>query len=84
VYYAASRRIVALIERPWLYGLLYGVALYLLMNLIVVPLSAAPKTPFVPSWVLGSIAVHLAIGVVTALSVRAARGARVAAGAYEG
>lgn len=62
-YYIASRRIDALNRHPWICGLLYGVVLYVVMNHIVLPLSAAPKTPFVPSWIVSSILVHLVIGV---------------------
>jgi hypothetical protein len=65
-YYLLSRRLAWLNRHPWRYGLLYGVVLYIVMNGIVVPLSAAPKTPFVPSWIVGSIVVHLVIGVVIA------------------
>ncbi|GLQ89178.1 hypothetical protein GCM10007898_27500 [Dyella flagellata] len=72
-YYLASRRAAALIERPWLYGSLYGAALFVVMNLIVVPLSAAPKTPPVPSWIASSIVVHLVIGLMIALSARGRR-----------
>lgn len=42
VYYAASRRLKILTSRPVLCGLLYGIAVYLVMNLIVLPLSAFP------------------------------------------
>jgi len=40
-YLVAARLIPALNQRPWLYGLLYGLAVYAVMNLIVVPMSAA-------------------------------------------
>ncbi len=40
-YLLATRLIPALNRRPWLYGLLYGVVVYAVMNLVVVPLSAA-------------------------------------------
>lgn len=69
VYYLASRRTAVLAERPWLYGSLYGAALFVVMNLIVVPLSAAPKAPVVPSWIASSIVVHVLIGLVIALSI---------------
>ena len=50
-YLAATRLIPALNRRPWLYGLLYGLVVYAVMNLVVVPLSAAAlgsgPTPFV-------------------------------------
>lgn len=40
VYVRAVRRVPALIERPVIMGALYGVVLYLVMNFVVVPLSA--------------------------------------------
>ena len=68
VYVLASRRSRALVARPWQYGSLYGLVLFVVMNLIVVPLSAAPKAPVVPSWVVSSVVVHVVIGLVIALS----------------
>ena len=70
VYVRASRRRSALVVRPWRYGSLYGLALFVVMNLVVVPLSAAPKAPVVPSWIVSSVVVHLVIGLVIALSTR--------------
>jgi hypothetical protein len=40
VYVRAARRLPVLIERPILMGVLYGAALYVVMNFVVVPLSA--------------------------------------------
>ena len=40
-YLVATRLIPALNRRPWVYGLIYGVAVYLVMNFVVVPMSAA-------------------------------------------
>jgi hypothetical protein len=40
-YLLASRRIAFLRERPLLCGPVYGIAVYLVMNLVVLPLSAA-------------------------------------------
>jgi hypothetical protein len=40
IYVRASRRLPVLIERPVLMGVLYGAALYVIMNFGVVPLSA--------------------------------------------
>lgn len=45
VYYAASRRVRILRTRPILSGLLYGIAVFLFMNMIVVPLSAIHQSP---------------------------------------
>ena len=46
VYVLASRRLPALTARPVLMGVLYGLVLYLVMNFVVVPLSAiGPRFP---------------------------------------
>ena len=70
VYALLARRMMVLIERPWVFGLLYGAVLFVVMNLIVLPLSAAPKAPVMPGWIVSSIVVHLVIGVAIALSAR--------------
>ncbi len=41
VYFIAARKWPALVRRPWLWGLAYGLLLYAAMNYVVVPLSAA-------------------------------------------
>ncbi|MBE1160391.1 hypothetical protein [Dyella acidiphila] len=69
-YYLLSRRLAALRAHPWRYGSLYGVLLYIVMNEIVLPLSAAPKTPYILSWIISSIVMHWVIGVVTAHAAR--------------
>jgi len=69
VYYAASRKIAFLARQPVPSGLLYGVAVYLFMNLVVLPLSAVPKRPFVPS--LAMVVIHmLGVGLPIALVLR--------------
>jgi uncharacterized membrane protein YagU involved in acid resistance len=45
VYLAASARIAELRRQPLLYGPLYGLAVYAVMNAVVVPLSAAADGP---------------------------------------
>ena len=47
VYVLASRRLDALVRHPVPLGLLYGIAVYLVMTFVVVPLSAATRRPFV-------------------------------------
>jgi hypothetical protein len=44
-YVLASRKLPVLTARPVLMGVIYGVALYLVMNFIVVPLSAIGYRP---------------------------------------
>ncbi|GLQ52685.1 hypothetical protein GCM10010872_41340 [Dyella flava] len=70
VYYLLSRRFAGLRRYPWRYGSLYGVMLYIVMNDIVLPLSAAPKAPFVMSWIFASIVMHVLIGLASAHSAR--------------
>lgn len=59
LYYAASRRWTVLIESPVAYGALYGVAVHLAMNRVVVPLSRAPKREFSVSMFLIQLAIHI-------------------------
>lgn len=58
VYYAASRKLKVLVEQPIVCGLAYGIPVYLMMNLIVLPLSAVP---FKPPHTLGAIFTALLI-----------------------
>jgi hypothetical protein len=75
-YYVVSRRVPVLAERPIPFGAAYGLLLYVIMNYVVVPLSAASgggrKDPL---WVGLSIVVHVVlIGIPIALFTwRAAR-----------
>src|SRR5271168_1568250 len=46
VYYAASLRLNILLMHVFFSGIVYGAAVHLVMSLIVVPLSAAPKRAF--------------------------------------
>ena len=73
-YYVVARRIPILGARPVPFGAAYGLLLYVIMNYIVVPLSAAghggAKDPL---WVALSIVVHMfLIGVPIALFTRRA------------
>jgi uncharacterized membrane protein YagU involved in acid resistance len=78
-YYLVARRWTALVERPLLFGAVYGVVLWVVMNYIVIPLSAAGgggSGP--PLWVTLSIIVHaLLIGVPIALFARKAVASRL-------
>ena len=68
VYYAASRKLGFLLKQTILCGLAYGVAVYLFMNSIVVPLSAAP---FEIPYTLTGLTIHMfCVGLPIALAVR--------------
>jgi hypothetical protein len=72
VYWLASRKLDVLVRHAVVCGLLYGVAVYLLMNFVVVPLSAAYFTPsHAPSALLLNSAGHmLLVGLPIALAAR--------------
>lgn len=71
VYYAASRKLNFLVEQAIVGGLLYGVSVYLFMNLIVLPLSSVNKAPFsVASLVTGLIIHMLFVGLPISLAIR--------------
>lgn len=72
-YWLVARRTPTLLRHPIAYGLPYGVCLYLLMNLVVLPLSAAGSPGFdnLP-WVASSVVMHAAIGVICAYGARLA------------
>ena len=68
-----ARKWSELWQKPWVYGPLYGVVLYGIMNYIVVPLSAANPGSRDLVWVVLSIAVHaFLIGTPCAIFARRA------------
>jgi hypothetical protein len=72
VYYAASRKLEFLMEHPFVCGLFYGIAVFLVMNLIVLPLSALhAKGPFRLVGLIQGLLVHMfLIGLPISFSVR--------------
>ena len=70
-FYLASRYLLVLIERPIIFGLLYGIAVYAFMNFIVIPLSrVAPRPATVSGRVIGVLTIMFCIGLPIALIVR--------------
>lgn len=72
-FHLVSRRLPTLARSPWIYGPTYGLAVYAVMNLVVVPLSNANSgTKPLPVLVNG-ILIHLVgVGLPSALTARAA------------
>lgn len=71
VFYLASRKLLFLVERPIHFGLLYGVAVYLFMNFVVLPLSRVPQRPMtVSGFIIGLVTIMFCIGLPIALIVR--------------
>lgn len=72
VYYLASRKMTFLLRHAVVCGLLYGVAVYLFMNFLVLPLSAFPrKLSYPPGVLIPGIACHMVlVGLPIALAIR--------------
>ena len=73
VYYGASRKIAFLRQRAVVWGLFYGIAVYMVMTWIVVPLSALPKSkaPFILTGLVLSLLTHMfCVGLPIALATR--------------
>lgn len=69
IYFVAARRLRALLIRPLSSGLLYGLAIYLFMHEVVLPLSRAPHFKSAPLAMVADLLVHaVLIGPVIALS----------------
>lgn len=72
IYYAASRALEFMTQHAVVGGLFYGIAVFLVMNLIVLPLSALhAKGPYQLAGLLRGLLIHMIlIGLPIALSVR--------------
>jgi uncharacterized membrane protein YagU involved in acid resistance len=72
VYYIASRKLDFLVRQAVVYGLLYGIVVYVVMNFVVLPLSAAPPRGVPPfsTMIVPVIGHMLLIGLPIALAVR--------------
>jgi uncharacterized membrane protein YagU involved in acid resistance len=74
IFYMASRRFAWLVQHAFVSGAIFGLCVFLVMNFIVVPLSAFPrKLVFPPMVVVTGLFVHMLLfGVPIALFIRAA------------
>ena len=71
VYYLASRRLKFMIRQPVLSGFLYGIAVWLFMYLVVLPLSAWKTSTYTFSSVATGVLIHIfCVGLPIALIVR--------------
>lgn len=75
VFYIASRSLAFLEAQPVISGIVYGLIVFAVMNLVVLPLSAAhPRHALVPDLI--QVAIHMfVIGLPTALLLRRFGGA---------
>lgn len=79
VFVAASRRLRVLTSRPVVAGILYGLAVYAVMNYVVIPMSAiGPRTATTPPAVLANgLLIHIfGVGLPSAFVARAAADTR--------
>lgn len=69
-YHLASRRLRILVEHPVICGVLYGLAVYVVMNFVVIPASAAPSRGAMATAVLvNGLLIHIfGVGLPAALS----------------
>lgn len=74
IYVEASRVIPALNRRPWLWGPLYGIGCYLVMNYVVLLLRFGPKPAPAIEVLAGGLAIHM-FGVGLPIALFAARAA---------
>jgi hypothetical protein len=72
VYYLASRKLAFLKDHPFVCGPFYGIAVFLVMNLIVLPLSALHfRGPFQLARLIQGLVVHMIlIGLPISFSIR--------------
>ena len=71
IYVLAALRLPFLLQHALLAGALYGIAVFLVMNVIVLPLSRRPKRPFNLKFAATQIVIHIVIvGWSIALSAR--------------
>ncbi|MDI9240016.1 hypothetical protein QLQ15_13970 [Lysobacter sp. LF1] len=78
IYTLVARRNPALLRRPVVLGVLYGVVLYVVMNFVVMPLSRVGRSPSFEhaDWITYSVLAHMLFGVVCVLFARRALGAK--------
>jgi hypothetical protein len=73
VFFLASRRVGFLLEQPVLSGVLYGVVVYLVMYLVVSPLSRIPPRTFTVVGTTIAVLTHIVcVGLPISLMVRRA------------
>ncbi|HEY5802796.1 MAG TPA: hypothetical protein VIT90_03775 [Lysobacter sp.] len=74
IYTLVARRVPALLARPFVWGPLYGVVLYVVMNFVVMPLSRVGRSPSLEhlDTISASVIAHMVFGVVCVLYARRA------------
>lgn len=77
IYYLASRSRPFLHQRPVVFGAIYGIVAYIVMNYVVIPLSAAGNGSKSAIVVVNGVLIHIVgVGIPAAFAARAARRGR--------
>jgi len=73
-YTLVGRRVPTLLRKPFVYGPLYGVLMYVIMNFVVMPLSRVDAHPTLkhPDWIVFSLIAHMVFGVICVVFSRRA------------
>jgi hypothetical protein len=72
-YFLASRRLPSLTRHPLLLGPVYGLVVWVVMNYVVIPLSAITMPPLSAARLINGLGIHaLGVGLPSALFARAA------------
>lgn len=61
IYVFGSHRLPFLLTHPLTAGALYGIAVFVVMNFVVLPLSRRPKRPFNRHFALTQLVIHICI-----------------------
>ena len=61
IYVLASLRLPFLLKHPLTAGALFGIAIYIVMNYVVLPLSRRPKRPFNRNFALTQLVIHICV-----------------------
>lgn len=71
LYYAASRKLPILVERPFVFGPLYGIAVWAFMQFVVIPLSRIKPRPMTVRSAVTQLIIHMIlVGLTIALILR--------------
>lgn len=73
VFYLASRKLNFLLRRPVVSGIVYGEVVYVVMNFVVIPLSAIHRWPpafSFPALITGPLGHPFAVGLPIALAIK--------------
>ena len=71
VFYAASRKIKFMVQQAIVSGVLYGVAVYLFMYHVVLPLAFSRRVPYTLTQIVTAVIIHMVcVGLPISLTVR--------------